>query len=144
MSECLAFFIGYLTKVPALQSFCLAASFAILVDYLLQITMFFAIATLDEIRIRAKRYDIFPCFKSKAELPDKQGKRACSRFLSTTYYDFLMKTPVKIVILVIYVGLIGCAIAGFTQLNLGLDPRVAVIQHGSIDKVAIKPIIIST
>jgi len=96
--------------------------------------MFFAIVTLDEMRIRAKRYDIFPCFKSKSELP-KQGKTACSKFLSTTYYDFINKLPVKIVIFTFYIGLLACSFVGLSQLELGLDPRVAVIQHGNIDNV---------
>lgn len=96
--------------------------------------MFFAIVTLDEIRIREKRFDIFPCFKSTAELPMESNK-TCSKFLSITYYDFINKTPVKLTIFVIYLGLIVCSFIGFTQLYLGLDPRVAVIQNGNIDKV---------
>ena len=98
--------------------------------------MFFAIVTLDEMRIREKRYDIFPCFKSTAELP-AQGKTWFSRFLSITYYDFITKTPVKIIIGIFYIALISSGVVGLTQLTLGLDPRVAVIQHGNIDNVII-------
>ena len=87
-------------------------------------------------RIREKRYDIFPCFKSTAELP-VQGKTWFSRFLSITYYDFITKKPVKIIIGIFYLALITSGIVGLTQLNLGFDPRVAVTQHGNIDKVII-------
>ena len=45
--ESLAFFIGMLTKVPALESFCLVAGIGVLVDFLLQLTVFCAALTLD-------------------------------------------------------------------------------------------------
>ncbi len=45
--ESLAFFIGMLTKVPALESFCLIAGIGVFVDFILQITVFCAALTLD-------------------------------------------------------------------------------------------------
>lgn len=49
--ESLAFFIGMLTKVPALESFCMVAALGVLADFLLQITVFLAALTLDAKRI---------------------------------------------------------------------------------------------
>ena len=50
--EALAFFVGMLTDVPALWSFCLVAGIAVLVDFLLQITMFVACLSYDAQRIQ--------------------------------------------------------------------------------------------
>jgi Niemann-Pick C1 protein len=134
-SEFLAFLVGYLTKIPALQSFCLAAAFAVMIDYLLQITLFLAIVTLDEVRVRNRRYDIFPCLKvgDDKEINPK-GKTEFQKFLSTTYYNFLMLAPVKITIMVIYVGLIIVSIIGLTKIPLGLDPNTTVIQNSDLYK----------
>lgn len=63
LSEFLAFIVGYLTDIPALQSFCLAAAFAVIVDYLLQVTLFLSFVTLDEHRVKANRMDILPFIK---------------------------------------------------------------------------------
>ena len=49
--EALAFFIGMLTDVPALYSFCLVAGLAVLIDFVMQITLFLAALTLDGKRI---------------------------------------------------------------------------------------------
>ncbi len=135
-SEFLAFLVGYLTKIPALQSFCLAAAFAVLIDYFLQITLFFSIVTLDEIRVKNRRYDIFPCLtlaKNK-EVKSDRGKSKFQKFLSTTYYDFLMKLPVKIIIICIYLALFVCSIIALTQLELGLNQSTTVGQESDLYK----------
>jgi len=49
--EALAFFIGMMTDVPALWSFCLVAGIAIVADFFLQITTFVSALTLDGKRI---------------------------------------------------------------------------------------------
>lgn len=65
LSEFLAFLVGYMTNIPALQSFCLAAAFAILIDYILQMTLFLAFVALDEERSSKGYMDVFCCFKVK-------------------------------------------------------------------------------
>lgn len=59
--EFLAFMVGILTKVPALQSFCLTAAIAVIIDFIFQITAFVAILSLDNSRIKNHRADILPC-----------------------------------------------------------------------------------
>ena len=63
--EALAFFIGMLTDVPALWSFCLVAGIAVIADFVMQITLFIAALTLDGKRIQQSRADIAFCFKVK-------------------------------------------------------------------------------
>jgi len=49
--EALAFFIGMMTNVPALWSFCLVAGIAVIADFCLQMTVYVAALTLDGKRI---------------------------------------------------------------------------------------------
>lgn len=130
--EFLAFFVGYLTKIPALQSFCLAAAFAVLIDYLLQITLFLAIVTLDEIRTRECRYDIIPCFKFDKEIRDPNKKKFFNEFLSNQYTDFILRKPVKIFVLVFYVVLFVLSIIGCLNFPLGLDQNTTVTQYSDL------------
>ena len=46
----LAFLVGALTKMPALQGFCFQAALAIFFDYLFQITVFVVFLSRDEQR----------------------------------------------------------------------------------------------
>jgi Niemann-Pick C1 protein len=50
--EALAFFIGMLTDVPALYSFCLVAGLSVITDFILQITLFIAALSIDGKRIQ--------------------------------------------------------------------------------------------
>ena len=44
--EFLAFIVGFMTNIPALQSFCLVAALAVFFDYLFQITVFIAVLAM--------------------------------------------------------------------------------------------------
>lgn len=63
-SESLAFLLGALTPMPAVRIFSLYAALAVFIDFLLQITCFVSLMTLDCKRELAKRYNLLCCFKS--------------------------------------------------------------------------------
>ena len=81
--EALAFFIGMLTDVPALWSFCLVAGLAVVADFLLQITIFLAVLTLDGKRIQQNRADVIFCVKVKEHKP---ARKELIRSLFKKYY----------------------------------------------------------
>ena len=93
--------------------------------------MFVAFVTLDELRIQNKRYDILPCFTTTDEI-QKTKSSWFQKFLCETYYEFIMKFPVKIVIMVVYLGLIIVSILGLVYLPLGLNQMVSVIQDSNL------------
>lgn len=61
LCESIAFFIGLLTDVPALQNFCLVAGLGVTVDFILQMTIFVGALAIDSQRIKANRADIIAC-----------------------------------------------------------------------------------
>lgn len=63
-AESLAFLLGALTPMPAVRIFSLYAALAVFIDFLLQITCFVALMTLDTRREMAKRYNLLCCFTS--------------------------------------------------------------------------------
>jgi Niemann-Pick C1 protein len=59
--EALAFLVGSLTKMPALQAFCLQAATAILFNYIFQITIFVVAFIFDEERKAKNQMDVLCC-----------------------------------------------------------------------------------
>ena len=70
--EALAFFIGMLTDVPALWSFCLVAGISVIADFVLQMTLFLPALTLDGKRIQNNRADILFCYKVSNKKPPRK------------------------------------------------------------------------
>merc|ERR1712226_1298133 len=57
------FFLGALSDMPAVRAFALYAGMALIVDFLMQITCFVALLSLDMTRQESNRYDIVCCIK---------------------------------------------------------------------------------
>ncbi|CAF4530125.1 unnamed protein product, partial [Rotaria sp. Silwood2] len=63
VSESIAFFLGALTPMPAVRLFSLYAGMSVLIDFLLQITIFISLITIDQKRTIKNRFDIFCCLQ---------------------------------------------------------------------------------
>lgn len=57
----LAFMLGCLSTVPAIQWLCIYSFVTIIIDFLYQITLFVAFIVIDQRRIQANRRDLFRC-----------------------------------------------------------------------------------
>lgn len=74
LSESACFLIGTLTPMPAVRVFAMTASLALLVDFILQMTVFIGLLTLDTKRQLAGRYDLICCLTaSKTNQPSLIG-----------------------------------------------------------------------
>lgn len=63
--ETLAFLLGAITPMPAVRNFSLCAALAVLLDFILQVTMFVAFLSLDLKRMEAGRLDLAPCITAQ-------------------------------------------------------------------------------
>ena len=90
-SESLAFLLGAITPMPAVRTFSLYAGLAVLVDFLLQITCFVSLMTLDCRRELANRFDLFCCIKrSKTDAEneaDAARPNSIDRSEGSQYYE---------------------------------------------------------
>jgi Niemann-Pick C1 protein len=66
--EALAFLVGSFTKMPALQNFCVQAAFAIIFNYIFQLTTFVVVLIMDEERKKSGRLDVLFCIKTDDQL----------------------------------------------------------------------------
>ena len=134
IGEFLSFLVGYLTDIPALESFCLCASFAVLINSFLQMTLFVAFVSLDDRRVDANRYDIVPCIKKTVGNSEHyEGKKSLQSF-ALTYYDFIMQTTVKYIIITIYIGMTVVSVIAVFKFPLGLNQQTTVTQSGDLVK----------
>lgn len=133
VSECLAFVVGALTRIPALQQFCIVAACAVFIDYLMQLTWFLAALSLDAKRAKANRVDVLCCIRMKpsATPPNKfwafvsQGEYVRT-FLKRYYAPFIMQGPVRILVFIAWAGMLIASVYSFSQLTLGLEPQLAL------------------
>ncbi|KAJ6243895.1 npc intracellular cholesterol transporter 1 [Anaeramoeba flamelloides] len=75
LSEFLAFILGLVAAVPAITSFCIMAAVAVLVDWILQVTLFISLTALDAKRVAANRIDCIPIFKKSSSTESKIIKK---------------------------------------------------------------------
>ncbi|XP_062500022.1 patched domain-containing protein 3-like [Corticium candelabrum] len=128
LTDLVAFLVGASTVLPALQSFCVFAGIGILFDLIFQVTVFTAFLAIDGSRVDARR-DACLCFKLS---DDYQESKCCwtwwpfqsgwfKRFVADVYAPTLMKTPVKIVVIVVAMVVFGVGTYGVTKLDRHFD-----------------------
>lgn len=78
--EALAFFVGLLTDVPALQNFCLVAGLGVVTDFFLQMTIYIGALSLDNRRIAANRSDVVCCLKKREEVREVREEIIRTKF----------------------------------------------------------------
>ena len=121
--EALAFVVGSLTKIPALQTFCIQAAIAILMNYLFQIFTFVVCLILDAERRQNNNVDLFCC--AKAEY-DNEDRKIWKRIFGGPYFK-LLKTPgCSWSVIGFSVLLLGLAVCGCIFLPVGLNEQVSM------------------
>eukprot|EP01028_Stygiella_incarcerata_P013167 TRINITY_DN81583_c0_g1_i1.p1 TRINITY_DN81583_c0_g1~~TRINITY_DN81583_c0_g1_i1.p1 ORF type:complete len:1094 (-),score=238.21 TRINITY_DN81583_c0_g1_i1:78-3359(-) len=63
-----AFFLGALSSLPAIRSFCIYTGTAIAVDFVFQVTLFVALFVLNARREQSSRFDVFCCITRRKEV----------------------------------------------------------------------------
>ncbi|KCV71005.1 hypothetical protein H696_01950 [Fonticula alba] len=67
LSESVAFLLGVIVTMPAVNSFALYSAVSVFIGYLLQITVFMALLSADARRREARRVDCLPCIQLSPE-----------------------------------------------------------------------------
>ncbi|KAG8441015.1 hypothetical protein GDO86_006668 [Hymenochirus boettgeri] len=126
VSESLCFFLGALTKMPAVRTFALNAALAILLDFLLQISMFVALVSLDAKRQEGSRYDICCCIKTKAEKPKKKSKGILVPFMKKVYCPILLNPVSRVLVMVVFIFMFCAGIYFTMHCRVGLNQELSV------------------
>ena len=133
-TETIAFALGAAVGMPAVRNFAAYAAGAVLINALLQVTMFISVLALNQRRVESSRADCFPFIRIKRADPANSGtgggygyedEGSLQRFIRKTYAPALLNRKVKVVLVVGFLGLFTAGLALIPDVALGLDQRIA-------------------
>lgn len=128
LSETVAFGLGFFVTMPAVSVFSLYAATAVLTNFLLQMTCFISFLTLDAQRRESRRIDCFPCLRApgRVDVADT-SEPFLERIFRKYYAPFLLKKPVKLVVLLFFATLFTfLGVFNLSRIEVGLDQRLAL------------------
>lgn len=140
-TETIAFALGALVGMPAVRNFAIYAAIAVLINAVLQVTMFVSVLALNQRRVDDRRADCFPCIQIKgAGIHFTNGNTngaahkafegldegLLQRFIRKTYAPLILSRKMKVAIVVLFFGIFTAAISLIPEVQLGLDQRVAI------------------
>ena len=140
-TETVAIALGAAVGMPAVRNFAAYAAGAVLINALLQVTMFVSVLALNQERVEAGRIDCVPCIKTRrgpdSGMPNGYGSAPFSgveeegfltRFIRKYYAPTLLGNKTRMAIMTIFLGFFAAGIALLPDVQLGLDQRYAVPQ----------------
>lgn len=139
-TETIAFALGAFVGMPAVRNFAIYAAGAVLINALLQVTIFISVLTLNQRRVEEFRADCFPCIKVKGAGIRLGGSNDCiivrpyegveegviQQFIRKVYAPTILGRKMKVAIIVIFFGIFTAGISLIPEVALGLDQRVAI------------------
>ncbi|XP_067396428.1 NPC1-like intracellular cholesterol transporter 1 [Emydura macquarii macquarii] len=125
-SEATCFFLGALTRMPAVRTFALNAALAVLFDFLLQMSMFVALVSLDARRQEAARLDVCCCHRlHKAGCPAR-SEGLLYPFMQRFYAPALLHGAVRALVMLLFIFMFCAGIYLALQVPVGLDQQLAM------------------
>ncbi|KAK0079318.1 hypothetical protein PV325_001397, partial [Microctonus aethiopoides] len=126
-SECLCFLIGALSSMPAVNTFALYASVSIIINFILQITVFVSLLALDIKRYNSGRLDVVCCVMLKNNTSNKPENNGIIHWIFEKFYiPFLMKKCICIGILIIFIAMLTLHIIVGPNVDIGLDSKLSM------------------
>uniref|UniRef100_A0A8C2ETB8 NPC1 like intracellular cholesterol transporter 1 n=1 Tax=Cyprinus carpio TaxID=7962 RepID=A0A8C2ETB8_CYPCA len=121
LSESVCFFLGALSTMPAVKSFALYAALAVLMDFILQMTAFVALLSLDARRQDANRCEIACCVTVKTPHPSEPNQGVLLPLMKKYYAPALLNPVSRVLVVRSYLTNNGISL--FLQLEALLCPR---------------------
>ncbi|CAH0550205.1 unnamed protein product [Brassicogethes aeneus] len=123
-SEIFCFGIGALSNMPAVYTFAMFATIAVLFDLMLQLTAFVALLTLDEMRREDNRWDFLCCVKSeKGNIP---GNGLVHHIWEKYITPAIMGFKIKIIIMLVFLASLVFSIVFLPKVECGLDQELSM------------------
>lgn len=134
VSESCCFFLGGLSDMPAVKAFALYAGMALIIDFLLQITCFVSLLSLDTVRQAENRYDILCFIRGKRDDMMQVMEGALYKFFKSIYVPFLMQKTVRVVVMIVFFGWFCSSIAVAPHIEVGLDQELSMPEDSFVLK----------
>lgn len=134
-SESIAFLLGALTPMPAVQIFSLYAFMAVFIDFLLQITCFVSVLALDARRQQSNRPDLCCCcsvqIESSSNEPRTEETTKSHGFLHTIFEKFwtplvLGNSAVRLILFSLFIIIASLSASIIHRIPIGLDQKLSM------------------
>ena len=126
-SETIALAIGSIVDMPAVRNFALYAAGAVLVNAILQLTVFPAAMAIDQQRVEQNRIDCVPLIRLDASVSiDVDHENHVARFIRRKYVPYLLRSYVRVAVITIFATTTFIALALLPAMSLGLDQKIAL------------------
>ncbi|KAH7916135.1 patched family-domain-containing protein [Hygrophoropsis aurantiaca] len=132
VTETVAFALGALVPMPAVRNFALYAAGSVILNAVLQVTVFVSALALDLRRVESSRVDCFPCMRLPPRIAlldaplSSNGLGRIARFIRRHYAPWLLQPFVKGVVLLAFAGVFVLSVISMQHIELGLDQRLAL------------------
>jgi len=156
LSESIAFFLGALTPMPAVRLFSLYAGMSVIIDFILQMTIFVSLITMDHQRTLENRLDLFYfiqivtennqtrfrwCWSKNSDStlsvevpvdPDQPATNAVDqhsllyRVFKKYYAPFVMNDYVRPMVIFTFVTWLAASIALIPYVKIGLEQNITM------------------
>ncbi|XP_067087125.1 NPC1-like intracellular cholesterol transporter 1 [Osmerus mordax] len=126
LSESVCFFLGALSTMPAVKSFALYAALAVLLDFILQMTAFVALLSLDARRQDGNRCELACCVTVTTQRPTKPNEGFLLPLMRKYYAPFLLHPVSRVVVMVVFLFMFCSSIYLMFHVTVGLDQELAM------------------
>uniref|UniRef100_A0A1B0CLS9 SSD domain-containing protein n=2 Tax=Lutzomyia longipalpis TaxID=7200 RepID=A0A1B0CLS9_LUTLO len=132
-AEIFCFGIGALSNMPAVHTFAMYAAVALLIDFILQLTAFVALMSLDQRRYESKRFDLMCCFRMKEyQKADKPSQSFLQRIIDKFYAPFVLSKRIRPLIFIIFILTTCLSIMVAPHLEPGLDQELSMAKDSHV------------
>lgn len=128
--QLLMFLLASFVQMPAVRNFALYSAGAVLINFLLQMTLFVSLLAIDQKRLEEGRVDCAPWITVENQILLLESTKAIeydfSLFIKTKYTPWLLKPSNKRKIFTGFLVWLGVSLALLPSIQLGLDQRLAL------------------
>ncbi|CAL1616254.1 unnamed protein product [Knipowitschia caucasica] len=128
LSESVCFFLGALSTMPAVKSFALYAALAVLMDFVLQMTSFVALLSLDARRQDKNRCELLCCVTVSTRRPNKPNEGILLPFMRKFYAPALMHSVTRVIVMLLFIFMFCASLFLMFNVTVGLDQELAMPQ----------------
>ncbi|XP_028312759.1 NPC1-like intracellular cholesterol transporter 1 [Gouania willdenowi] len=126
LSESVCFFLGALSTMPAVKTFALYAALAVLMDFILQMTAFVALLSLDARRQDNNRCELLCCVKVSSKHSNKPNEGFLLPLMREYYAPILLHRFTRILVMLVFIFMFCGSLYLMMNVTVGLDQELAM------------------
>lgn len=119
--------------MPAVRAFAFYAGVALLIDFLLQITLFVSLVSLDLRRSEKGKIDVFCCLNGERK-EDRKIKRQSLlyRTFKDVYAPFLFNFRTRLIVPMVFFGWFCVSVALIPKIEVGLEQELSMPEDSYV------------